>query len=122
MELVRKTVRIPPDLNKCMKIAAIELGISEQELMERALNQFLGGNEMNRETAIGTMFDHDTIDNYDWADTYPMLNDAGRIIAVVPADDCSRLALVGDKFVCRPEHAEQLAKQYGIPGGREENT
>ena len=70
----------------------------------------------NREESIREFFTLETINAYDWADTYPKLNAQGQIVDVIPADDCTELALVGNLFVCESEHAEHLAQKFGLTG------
>jgi predicted DNA-binding protein len=41
VELIRKTIRIPQDLNKRMKHATIDLGMTEQELVTKAIEEYL---------------------------------------------------------------------------------
>lgn len=114
MELVRKTVRITPDLNKRMKIAAIQLGISEQDLMEKALNQFLGGSKMNRELAIGTMWSKETADKYQWDNSWPILDESGKIIGILYGDENTDLVIVDDEFACSEEDALTLTDWFSI--------
>lgn len=112
MELVRKTVRITPELNKRMKIGAIQLGISEQDLMEKALIKFLGGSKMNLQDLVGTMWS-DSAGHFNWLGQYPQLDESGKIIAVV-SDIPSDLVIVCDEFVCEPEIAEALIEKFGL--------
>lgn len=45
LEPVKKTLRIWPDLNRRIKFAAIDMGISENDLMERAIVEYLNASK-----------------------------------------------------------------------------